>query len=190
MSFFGIVVVVTNIGFTAGYDTDVRCPRWVAYDLEPHMVVKGKRKPYSFRADPQIGPMSNVEPFYRRTPGAFDRGHLCPSADMCWSTNAQRQTFYFSNVCPQKPSFNRGEWKRTEEEVRRLAESGTVHVVIVPLDFVHADGIGKKWTFPTRFVKVAYGWFGARVWDLAQECARTGLGDERRTGNDFSACQK
>jgi len=172
MSIFAAIVVVTNIGFTAAYDTDIHCPRWVAYDLEPQMVVKGERKPWSFRPDPQIGPASDGSRFYDCHAG-FDRGHLCPSADMCWNTNAQRQTFFFSNVCPQRSGFNRGFWRETEEEVRRLAVSGTVHVVIVPLQFVYTEDVGRDLCFPRKFVKVAYGSFGARVWYAENSQFRT-----------------
>lgn len=161
------MAVVTNLGFTAGYDKSIHCPRWVAYDLKPEMVVKGSRPNCAFRPDPQIGAASDAEPFYRSVPG-FDRGHLCPSADMAYSPDAQRETFYYSNVCPQRHALNAGEWLATEEEVRRLAASGTVHVVIVPLDFWYSEKTGPAYARPTRFVKVAYGAFGAKVWEVKE----------------------
>jgi len=165
ISIVAAIVVVTNIGFTAGYDTDIHNPRWVAYDLEPQMVVEGKRPSCSFVADPQIGSASDASPFYSSIKG-FDRGHLCPSADMAWSADAQRETFYFSNICPQRHALNAGPWLDTEKEVRRLAASGTVHVVIIPLDFWSSETLGPSWARPTRFIKVAYGAFGARVWEV------------------------
>jgi len=181
ISILSALVVVTNLGFTAGYDTSIHNPRWVAYDLEPHMVVKGQRPKCSFKPDPQIGAASDGEPFYREMHG-FDRGHLCPSADMAWNEEAQRQTFYYSNICPQRHALNAGGWKDTEDEVRRLAESGTVHVVVVPLNFWapvdDSSSRGKDaastrdsastFARPTRFVKVAWGDFGARVWDVRE----------------------
>jgi len=186
ISILSALVVVTNLGFTAGYDTSIHNPRWVAYDLEPHMVVNGQRPKCAYVADPKIGQASDGSAFYRAVPG-FDRGHLCPSADMAWNANAQRETFYYSNICPQRHSLNAGEWLDTEEEVRRLAASGTVHVVIVPLDFwapvdsassqrQKDDGTSYQtrqdaastYARPTRFVKVAYGSFGARVWEVKE----------------------
>jgi len=193
MNLLEAIVVVTNLGFTAGYDTAIHNPRWVAYDLEPHMVVKGKRPSCSFVPDPQIGAASDGEPFYRAVSG-FDRGHLCPSADMAWNADAQRETFYYSNICPQRHALNAGAWLKTEEEVRKLAASGTVHVVVVPLDFwapvrdsakdegrsanngtdnssvgtSHLDLGTSLYSRPTRFVKVAYGSFGARVWEVKE----------------------
>jgi len=165
--------VVTNLGFTAGYDTAIHNPRWVAYEITPQMIVKGQRPKCSFKPDPQIGAASDGEPFYREMQG-FDHGHLCPSADMAWNEEAQRQTFYYSNICPQRHALNAGEWKETEEEVRRLAASGTVHVVVVPLDFwepvdwVTRQDSASTFARPTRFVKVAWGDFGARVWEVKE----------------------
>ena len=168
MTLLATLMVVTNLGFTAGYDTGVRNPRWVAYDLTPQMVVKGSRPNCAFRADPKIGAASDAESFYKAFSG-FDRGHLCPSADMAANPGAQRETFYYSNVCPQRHSLNAGPWLESEEDVRRLAQSGTVHVVIVPLDFWQPESKGREFSRPTRFVKVAWGAFGAKVWDIGEK---------------------
>ncbi len=42
----------------------------------------------------------------------YDRGHLAPAADMAWSALSMSESFYFSNMSPQDPSFNRGIWKK------------------------------------------------------------------------------
>ena len=39
-----------------------------------------------------------------------------PAGDMKWSAKAMRESFYFSNICPQKPALNRGIWKELEEQ--------------------------------------------------------------------------
>ena len=51
----------------------------------------------------------------------YDRGHLAPAADMSWSEKVMQESFYFSNMSPQLPGFNRGIWKRLEEQVRDWA---------------------------------------------------------------------
>ena len=51
----------------------------------------------------------------------YDRGHLAPAADMGWSTQAMQESFYYSNMSPQLPAFNRGIWKQLEELVRDWA---------------------------------------------------------------------
>jgi endonuclease G len=40
----------------------------------------------------------------------FDRGHLAPSADFRWSATALSESYYYSNMTPQRPGFNQESW--------------------------------------------------------------------------------
>jgi len=40
---------------------------------------------------------------------------------MAWSVESMSESFYYSNMSPQNPSFNRGIWKKLEEQVRSWA---------------------------------------------------------------------
>jgi endonuclease G len=51
----------------------------------------------------------------------YDRGHPARAADLGWSAQTMRESFYFSNMSPQLPAFNRGIWKKMEEKVRDWA---------------------------------------------------------------------
>jgi len=153
------VVVLTNEGYTSWFDTDLRIPVCVEYDLEPQEVVRMKRVPHDFIGDPRI-PITYLNRFsYERS--GYDRGHMAPAADFNWSTNALKETYYFSNICPQAPQLNRGKWLEAEAETRRMAESGTVHVVIVAIP-------GTNWlgavNIPSAFLRTAVGPFGIRHW--------------------------
>jgi endonuclease G len=44
---------------------------------------------------------------------------LAPSADFRWSEVAVSESFYYSNMSPQKPEFNRQSWSNLEGWVRR-----------------------------------------------------------------------
>lgn len=64
----------------------------------------------------------------------YDRGHLAPAADMGWSQQAMAESFYFSNMSPQVPGFNRGIWKNLEEQVRTWAKAyDSIYVVTGPV---------------------------------------------------------
>ena len=64
----------------------------------------------------------------------YDKGHLAPAADMKYSTTTMKESFYFSNMSPQKPEFNRGIWKELEEQVRNWAQIyDTVYIVTGPI---------------------------------------------------------
>lgn len=48
----------------------------------------------------------------------YDRGHICASSDRLYSKDANEQTFYYSNMSPQKNYFNTGVWSDLEGKVR------------------------------------------------------------------------
>lgn len=160
------IVTLTNEGFVVGYDTEKRQPSWVQYDLEPSEVIVTNRASHSFRADPRLRD-SDSSSQYKGLARHFDRGHLAPAADFNWSTNALKETYYFSNICPMLAKLNRGKWAENEAEVRRLAKGGTVHVVVYPVYRKRTWKVEHGFLFevPERFVKVAWGWFGVRKWE-------------------------
>lgn len=168
-SLIAAITIVTNVGFTVAYDTNWRNPSWVSYDLEPCEVIRMKRVPHDFKPDPRIKE-TDVRGFFKAHGHVYDRGHLAPAADFNWNTNALNATYYFSNISPMTRKLNRGKWLDAENEVRRLAESGTVHVVMFPLydgiTMYHCPTNANDCFIPTKFVKVAWGWFGVRKWEL------------------------
>ena len=64
----------------------------------------------------------------------YDRGHLAPAADMGYSMETMVQSFFYSNMSPQLPRFNRGVWKKLEMQVRNWAvEYDSLYVVTGPI---------------------------------------------------------
>jgi len=60
----------------------------------------------------------------------YDRGHLAPAGDMSWSSQTMEESFFYSNMSPQVPGFNRGIWERLEDQVREWAiENQDIYVV-------------------------------------------------------------
>lgn len=59
----------------------------------------------------------------------FDRGHMCPNGAKNTDKELQRETFFLSNIAPQKPQFNRRYWAHLERFVRMQAHKyGSVEV--------------------------------------------------------------
>ncbi len=53
---------------------------------------------------------------------------------MSWSLQVMQESFYYSNMSPQLPGFNRGIWKKLEEKVRSWAALyDTLYVVTGPI---------------------------------------------------------
>lgn len=73
-----------------------------------------------FLPDPKLPVDSDVADDY--VGSGFDRGHLAPAADQqCLGAEVMAESFYFTNMAPQYPGLNRGQWKALEEHVRKLA---------------------------------------------------------------------
>ena len=81
---------------------------------------------------------------------------MAPAGDMKWSLKAMRESFYLSNICPQKPGLNRGVWKDLEEQVRLWAkENGRVWIACGPVISSDMRRLGKNRVgIPKSFYKV------------------------------------
>lgn len=78
---------------------------------------------------------------------------------MAFSMKTMSESFFMSNMSPQKPAFNRGVWKDLEEQVRQFAISEQdIYVVTGPiLPKTKTLTIGSsKVTVPTHYYKVIY----------------------------------
>lgn len=66
-----------------------------------------------------------------------------------------RESFYFTNICPQNHNLNAGDWKSLEEQVRALAlEKGRIYVVCGPIVSETSNTIGEsKVVVPDAFYK-------------------------------------
>lgn len=53
----------------------------------------------------------------------YDKGHLCASEDRVYCTEANKQTFFYSNISPQIGSFNQKFWAKLEALVQKWGRS-------------------------------------------------------------------
>ena len=60
----------------------------------------------------------------------YDRGHLAPSADFRWSAKALAESFYYSNMSPQKPDFNRLSWAKLEDLFRAYVDLYQAELIV------------------------------------------------------------
>jgi endonuclease G len=83
----------------------------------------------------------DVEEKYRATladytSSGYDRGHMCPGGDCNWNDEGRDETFLLSNMCPQNPNLNRGDWKEIEIACRKWAQMyGSIYIVCGPIFF-------------------------------------------------------
>ena len=112
--------LIDRPGYALGYIEYHEQAAFVIYKLTAReALTKEAQRTNRFRRDPEIPTGSATTADYRRS--GYDRGHLAPAADMAFSVQTMADSFFMSNMSPQKPAFNRGIWKRLEEQVRQIA---------------------------------------------------------------------
>ena len=150
--------IIDRLGYALGYIEYHEQAAWVIYKLTAkEATIKNAQRTNKFLSDPEIPTGSATTGDYRRS--GYDRGHLAPAADMAFSGQTMADSFFMSNMSPQKPAFNRGIWKRLEEQVRQIAiREKAIYVVtgpILPKKKTVTIGANQV-TVPTHYYKVIF----------------------------------
>lgn len=146
--------IIRHTGYTVSYNKELKLPNWVSYELTREET-KGKEKRNNrFIADPLVKGIIATNADYARS--GYDKGHMAPAADMKWSPQAMKESFYFSNMCPQHPQLNRRGWKNLEEKIRDWAIADSAIIIICgPIITKQPKTIGKnKVAVPKQYFKV------------------------------------
>jgi endonuclease G len=123
--------IIRHRGYTLSYNSKFKQANWVAYLLTREETVKRFQRGEFFAPDPMI-PGTDFSVDYQKS--GYDRGHLAPAADMGYSMETMVQSFFYSNMSPQLPRFNRGVWKKLEMQVRNWAvKYDSLYVVTGPI---------------------------------------------------------
>lgn len=125
---FGGGQTIPYTHFSVCLSSTRRLPRYVAWNIDGARIVKLPR--HGFSVDPridvkyQMGDEAYVE-------NKLDRGHIARRADLCWgqieeAKQANKDSFYFTNIAPQHERFNqssrRGLWGELENLVFEQAD--------------------------------------------------------------------
>lgn len=146
--------MLEHTGYAFSYNEEHEQANWVAYELTQTETNKVFERSDKFMPDPLVKTGTANDKDYAGS--GYDRGHLAPAADMGWSEVCMAESFYYSNMSPQVPAFNRGIWKKLEELVREWAiENRSVYVVTGPVLTAGLPVIGpNKVSVPQYFYKV------------------------------------
>lgn len=124
------VRIVDRGDFIIGWSPSLRHPLWVAYHVPAEKAYEAGKRP-GFRADPAISG-SPAATWYKGS--GYDRGHMAPNYAIAtrFGTDAQKKTFYMSNIAPQRPGLNRGPWREMEHRIADLwtAKYGEIWVIV------------------------------------------------------------
>lgn len=147
--------IIHHTGYSVSYNELLRLPNWVGYELTRERTTGTVARAKHFQPDPLVQGISADNQDYSHS--GYDRGHMAPAADMKWSTQAMKESFYFSNICPQLHNLNAGDWKELEEKVREWAQRDSA-IIIVSGPIINGDNpkrIGvSQVAVPDAFYKV------------------------------------
>jgi len=141
--------VIVHSAMSLVYSEQHEQAKWVTHIITADIIDgKGKRT-NNFRKDPLVKTGSaEGEDYFLKTKKpkpkkgytydgfGYDRGHLAPSADFKWSKKALSESFFYSNMSPQLPKFNRNKWAKLEGLLRGYITSHPntqLYVVTGPL---------------------------------------------------------
>lgn len=123
---------INRLGYTMGYDTIRKAPKWVAYCTGP-AEQKLERQPFTL--DPAIDRALQVGVDAYRGSG-FDRGHLISPSDLFFGGPVMvAEANYMSTIVPQNPQVNRTLWLQAEQAARNRvrAEKTPAYIIAGPI---------------------------------------------------------
>lgn len=163
--------LVEHAALSLVYSEQHEQAKWVAHVILPDIIKGSVFRTNDFRPDPKVASGTAVEQdyflkslkpdsTYEYDGFGYDRGHLAPSADFRWSQKALSQSYYYSNMSPQLPGFNREIWAQLENEIRAYIyrnPTAQLYVVTGPIlsdDLKVIDRSINKVSIPKSFWKV------------------------------------
>ena len=153
------------------YNEEHEQANWVAHKINKKIIDGNVSRTNNFRVDSQIKSGSSEEKDYflkTKLPSGkytydgfgYDRGHLAPSADFKWSKTALSDSYYYSNMSPQLPEFNRKGWANIEGFLRSYVYENETDLLVVTGPFYN-ENVNKSersinnMSIPDYFFKVA-----------------------------------
>lgn len=137
---FGIPTEADQIlcrkGYAVGYDYTYKVPEWVSYKVTAGSRDPDVKRRNKFVIDEEIAAEHrSTKSDYSRS--GYDQGHMAPSAIITFSQSANDETFFYTNMTPQLPGFNRaafgrtGVWGQIEDDVRKWISSSKDELFVI-----------------------------------------------------------
>jgi len=110
-------VTIKHRYYSTTFDRTLKYPVLVHWWVTKRMLSCQNRidRDERFRPDPLLNG-TDLENSYKGS--GYDRGHNMPAYDNGCDSVGMSECFYFSNMAPQTPRVNRGDWKELEKYTR------------------------------------------------------------------------
>ena len=149
--------------FSLALNQKRRFASWVAWNIDGAALRKISRNGIPFILDPDI-PAKYQAGDSLYAGNRLDRGHIARRADLCWGTDrearqANRDSFFFTNITPQMDEFNQGAmggiWGKLEDAVFADVDVDNLRVSVFggPV-FRDDDRVFRGIKIPRSFYKV------------------------------------
>lgn len=149
-------MLINHSAMSMFYEEKYGQSSWVVHMILPDIRNGVQTRTNDFRKDSMvINGTPGKEDYYNT---GYDRGHLAASADFRWSKRALSESYYYSNMSPQKPEFNRGKWSQLEDFIRQYVIEYNEPVFVVTggvlTDSLKIIGKEKKISVPKYYYKI------------------------------------
>lgn len=134
--------LICHLAYCLVYDSKNKLAKWTAHIISKDIKTGKTSRSNDFRVDTKINTgTANDEDYFKKYKTedgktkyegfGYDRGHLAPSADFKWSADALSESYFYSNMTPQTPDFNRKHWADVESFCRDFVINADKDVFIV-----------------------------------------------------------
>ncbi len=121
------VQVLVNHGYVVGYCPERLQPLWSAYRVAHAAQDVNFDRPHLYYQDNRLDPEIRIEArtFGKLNGIQYHVGHMVPNEviNRQFGRLAQMETFYMSNMCPQRGSLNTGAWLKLENAIRNIEDT-------------------------------------------------------------------
>jgi endonuclease G len=149
--------LVVRHGYVLEHSSVDKIPLWVCESVSAQQLKGHLERTNQFKADPDLLGAKSYPKDYAGS--GYDRGHQAPAGNQTLDPELKDQTFYMSNMAPQRPSLNRGIWEMLERKTRA---------------WVFHYGHAYEWTGPVRCVSKE-----PPAVDVPRDCQRQTIGEHK-----------
>ena len=121
--------LVLHCAMMLSYNEKHEQPDWVVHIVTPDVREGNLTRTNDFREDSLVKTGSATKDDYWES--GYDRGHIAPSADFRWSAQAISESYFYSNMSPQRPEFNRERWAELENWIREAVLGANEQIIVI-----------------------------------------------------------
>jgi endonuclease G len=143
-------VELCNSWYVAVYNEGLRSTMFVSEVLDFNY--NGQERSNKFKVDKRV--KKAVTPAEYTNTG-WDKGHLVPAGDAT-SPKEMEESFLMTNIAPQNPTLNRGQWKKLESYIRNRVAKDKITIHVITGVVLSKDETETDIPVPSHFYKVVF----------------------------------